>query len=425
MFDYIGLILVVLGYGYLAYTTSKFLKDEARNKTTKKELINILISSAVVFVGFITLVVNATITKEWSLTFWDYFSYILGFLMFSFFSSYLYFTAGVRLYKPEASKSIKIKYSVYILLLALVTVFSFLLALEGIANYFSYPLPNGILFNKNGISFVTYEDHVSGVRIPFYGLCILGGALLCYYMCDYKFYKKYGKHGMLDSTFYIAFPAGLVGARLWYCLVLETEYFLANPGKILEVWNGGLAIMGGALLGIITGVLWVLFVKKEIDLLDGIDMVVPTILLAQCIGRWGNFFNHEVFGAMVPAESWSFLPTFILKHMSTDFTFGAVTSTNIYVPLFLIESLTNLCGYFVIAYGIGVGLKKYLKPLDVGACYLIWYGITRAIMEPLRSSSFEYNQSWISAFLLIAAGLVVIALNHIIRYIINQKKIKA
>ena len=111
--------------------------------------------------------------------------------------------------------------------------------------------------------------------------------------------------------------------------------------------------------------------------------------------------------------------------MSTDFTFGAVTSTNIYVPLFLIESLTNLCGYFVIAYGIGVGLKKYLKPLDVGACYHIWYGITRAIMEPLRSSSFEYNQSWISAFLLIAAGLLVIALNHIIRYIINKKKIKA
>lgn len=425
MFDWIGIILVIAGYVYLGITTKKFLQNEEALKYGKKELINLLISAGTSYLGFLTLVISNAVENSWKMNAFDYFSFILGFLMFTLFSMYLYFICALRLYKPEASKNIRIKYPLYILLLSLITVFSFLLAMEGIANYFIYPLPNGILINSNGISLVPYTDHSDGLKIPFYGLCILGGALLCYYMCDYKFYKQYGKHGMLDSTFFVAFPAGLVGARLWYCFVLEPEYFLANPGAIIEVWNGGLAIMGGALLGIIAGVTWVILVKKEIKLIPGIDSIVPTILLAQCIGRWGNFFNHEVYGANVPAESWSFLPTFIQKHMSTNFLMGEVYGGEIYIPLFLIESLTNLCGYFVIAYLVGYGLKKYIKPLDLGACYLIWYGITRAIMEPLRSQSFEYNQSWISAFLFIGGGLLIILANHLIRYLINKRKVNA
>lgn len=425
MFDYIGLLLVILGYVYLGITTKKFLKDEQKEKYDNKELKNLLISSIVVYVGFLTLVINAVVSNNWDMTFFDYFSSILGFLMFSFFSSYLYFNAALRLYKPSASRQIKMNYSVFILLLSLIVVFSLLFAIEGIANYFIYPLPNGIVINSEGIGFARFNEPSSGVVIPFYGLCILGGALLCYYMCDYMFFKHYGKHGMLDSTFFVAFPAGLIGARLWYCFILEPDYFLANPADIIKVWNGGLAIMGGALLGIIAGVLWVVLVKKEIKILHAIDTIVPTILLAQCIGRWGNFFNHEVYGASVSLDKWSFLPTFIQKHMSTSFIGGETLGSNIYVPLFLIESLTNLCGFFIIAFLVGKGLKKFLKPLDIGACYLVWYGITRAIMEPLRTSDFGYNQSWISAFLFISCGVAIILINHLVRYLINKKQVKA
>lgn len=421
MFNYLGILLIISGYSYLAITTKKFIQSDKQNYD-KTNLRDLLISSLGSYLGFITLVITAIITNSWPMTSFDYFSFILGFLMFSLFSCYLYFIAALKLYKPEALKPIKMKYSIYILLLSLVTIFSFLLSLEGIANYFKYPLPNGILINFEGIHLVTYKDEIDGFKIPFYGMCILGGALLCYYMCDYKFFKHYGKHGMLDSTFFVAFPAGLVGARLWYCFVLEPEYYLANPEKVFEVWRGGLAIMGGALLGIIVGVCWVIFVKKEINIFYAVDAIVPTILLAQAIGRWGNFFNHEVYGLAVNSNAWSFLPTFIQKHMSVSFMFNQAVGDQIYVPLYLIESTTNIIGFFVITFLIGRGLKKYLKPLDLGSCYLVWYGLTRAIMEPLRTSEFEYNQSWKTAFIFIALGLGIIIVNHIIRHFISKRK---
>jgi len=94
------------------------------------------------------------------------------------------------------------------------------------------------------------------------------------------------------------------------------------------------------------------------------------------------------------------------------------------VPLFLIESITNLAGYFIITYGIGKGLRKWLSLGDLAMGYLIWYGATRAILEPLRSAEFEYGQSWISSFILIGAGVLGIIAFHVYDYIRKKKNME-
>ena len=159
-------------------------------------------------------------------------------------------------------------------------------------------------------------------------------------------YKKYGEHGLIDSLFIVAFLAGILGARLWYCLILEPEYFLANPSEIiLGIMKGGLAIQGGAICGFAVGVGFVLIFRKYIDVRFLMDIAVPTILIAQAIGRWGNFFNQEVYGKIAPDWIVNILPTIVRKNMFIDGEYR--------LPLFLIESLINIGGYFFIRYFLG------------------------------------------------------------------------
>ena len=262
----------------------------------------------------------------------------------------------------------------------------------------TFPLLSKIYFNVE-----------TGQGIAFYALFILAGALLSLALSDHEMYKKYKRHGMLESVFYVAFPAGIVGARIWF-VIGDWYRFADNPIRMFYIWEGGLAIMGGAILGIIAGVLFVKYKKKEINILFAADVIVPTILLAQAVGRWGNFFNQEVYGAALPnLDAYFFLPAFVKENMFIEGSYR--------VPLFFIESMTNIAGYFAIRYGIGHGLKKYRQPLDMAFSYLIWYGLTRVIMEPLRDSTYNMGTdgqwSYIWGYVMMAGGILLIVGNHI------------
>jgi phosphatidylglycerol:prolipoprotein diacylglycerol transferase len=159
----------------------------------------------------------------------------------------------------------------------------------------------------------------------------------------------------------------------------------------------------------------VFFRRKDIKIIQALDFAVPTILVAQAIGRWGNFFNQEVFGAIADVNDWAFLPTFIQQQMTI--TLNGVTGFR--VPLFLIESMINLTGYFVIKYAIGQGLKSYRVPGDLALMYLVWYGLTRGIMEPLRNPFYNMGNSgdwsFIWGWVFFSLGLIAIILNHVIQ----------
>ena len=158
---------------------------------------------------------------------------------------------------------------------------------------------------------------------------------------------------------------GLVGARLWY-VVLDisklgsASHFVTNPISILYLNEGGLGIMGGAILGIISGVgvmLFLKYIKKNPDYtkmsyLRLADFIVPTILIAQAIGRFGNFFNAEVHGNAIPLSSLDWMPTFMRLNYQFNYANQISDLSMAYLPLSTMETITNLIGYFVIYYGI-------------------------------------------------------------------------
>ena len=159
----------------------------------------------------------------------------------------------------------------------------FILMSEGNAPYLQYPLCNSLYIGKHGIAFINSYTHPApyyngysldgGISIAFYAIFILSGALLVFGLCDHLIYKFYGKHGLVSTCFFIAFPSGIIGARLWYVLLDISDrgtssQFVQNPISILYFNQGGLGIMGGAILGIISGVsvmLYFKYFKKDLN----------------------------------------------------------------------------------------------------------------------------------------------------------------
>lgn len=275
------------------------------------------------------------------------------------------------------------------------------------------------------MSFLVYSSTVFNTNISWYSVIVLTGAIIAYLFCKY-FYKKqaFSKKypDLIDTLFLIAFPCGLLGARIWY-IFSEMEYYLTDPIRMLKVWEGGLAIQGGVLGGILAGYITLKVKKIEIPFRTMADLIVPNILIAQSIGRWGNFFNQEVYGECITKDSVSWIPDFILNNMNGGRIY--CFSDEVATPLFLYESLLTLGGFLFISI---ILRKLYTKRVDgeLGALYLIYYGLVRIIMEPMREEEYimrifgNVSQSVLMSALFIIAGIVIIAYLEI-----NRKKLIA
>ena len=280
----------------------------------------------------------------------------------------------------------------------------------------------------------------------FYGIVIVLGACLCLFLANYHAHKDGYDWTFFNTVFIIAFPAGILGARIWYEIATVNEVGgLASASSFLEgfrmFWdfrNGGLAIQGGAILGVLAGVLYVFFRRQGTPILKATDYAVPTILIGQAIGRWGNFFNQEVFGHAVTREAWSFLPGFILNNMTNgttamdgagDYIVPTVEGySSIVAPLFLTESIINLLFFVVILFVLPAVEGRHYRTGDTTFSYFIAYGLVRFFLEPLRNPIFimgvgEYTdtasrssfRSYGMAIAFIVTGVVLIFLNHLIR----------
>ena len=308
-----------------------------------------------------------------------------------------------------------------------VALFAFFLWTNGLAPYLSYPLVKGISFTKGLVDpYQTYIDKSIGVNIAFYALCILSGAILVYCVCDHYMYKEYGEHGLYESTFFIAFPAGIIGARIAYVIGnWEQEFANQQFWHVFAIWEGGITILGGAIAGIVVGALWFMWRQKGKSIWVSFDMVLPTILIAQAVGRWGNFFNCDVHGLLVNADYFKWLPEIVWRNACFSSSSGFAPEGQIYVPLFFIECVTNLLGYFVLGHLFGVALRKYTELGDIGFGYIIWYGLTRVLMEPLRDANFQMGNkgywSWVWSMIFVFAGTLCIVANHIIRAYLRKK----
>lgn len=236
-----------------------------------------------------------------------------------------------------------------------------------------------------------------GFDIYFYGI-IMAIAILVGFFTAYKLYKKFyieGADFILDySPFLILI--GIVGARLYYCAV-NFSYYIARPLEIFDIRQGGLSIHGMLLFGI--AALYIFTKYKKMSFLKLADVYLCASLLAQSIGRWGNFFNSEAFGYPTDLPWKLFIP--ISKRPPDLMNF------EYFHPTFLYESILDLIAFFIL-----VGLfKKFSKHSGLIACtYLILYSIIRIFVEHFRIDSALYISSipiaQIMSGILLIAGTV-------------------
>ena len=465
---YIGIILLLLGIVGLFLGLSKVYKLRDNSNTFKelvfKNKIYYLLPLISFVIGFIllniayyldTVTINYLSDNSLSVTWYhNLFIYLFGFIFaLSLFA--LIYIIFIKLYLDFDKFKIKRKNThIALAIIIIVAVASFYIYSEGHAPYLDYPLANSLYIGAKGIKIINVYDYgkefSDGITIYLYAIFIIFGACLVLFVADYKLFKEYGKHDLITNTFLIGFPAGVIGARIWYVVLSvskgETTFIGSNWVNIFNFRAGGLGIMGGAILGIIAGVSQVLIVKyamkrenyKNFSILKAIDIIIPCILFAQAIGRMGNFFNNEVFGYLVPESAFSWLPTFVRNNMY--YLHGGVVPCEdplltgqaaldyykengvIYMPLFFIEFCTNLIGYFVLEYGFRKAFKKYHSAGTLAGGYLIWYGVTRAILEPMRTTNDYFSTSVYTSYAMIGAGVLIVVFFIINNYVFKKKE---
>ena len=239
-----------------------------------------------------------------------------------------------------------------------------------------------------------------GAPISWYALIICFGMIfaVAYIVFRAKQIGIISDH-VIDFALFVI-PFGVLGARLYY-VIMEIDSF-DSIGEIFNIRGGGLAIYGGIIAGAIT--VFCVCKYKKIDFLAFADCVVPGLIMAQSIGRWGNFMNGEAFGC----ETTNFLRMGILNFNSV-YTFN--TYEMVYVhPTFLYESLWNFIGF------IGVNILFKYKKYD-GQMILIvfgWYGLGRMFIEGLRTDSlYLFGNVRVSQLL---AALIFIACTTLLIY---------
>lgn len=215
-----------------------------------------------------------------------------------------------------------------------------------------------------------------GMDIMWYGILIGTGFVLAIILC----YKRAPKHGIqsdhiLDFAIFLI-PASIIGARAYY-VIFSWENYVGDFWKILNIRNGGLAIHGGIIAGLIVGILVCKYHK--IDILELADLVFPTVALAQAIGRWGNFFNSEAHGG------------------PTDLPWAVWADGQYVHPTFLYESLWCFALFWLLLWLD----KRRTFPGQIACLYGMLYSLERGLVEQLRTDSLmigSFKQAQVLSF---------------------------
>lgn len=224
-----------------------------------------------------------------------------------------------------------------------------------------------------------------GRTFYWYGVIIAVGFILAMLYCA----RHCRRCGIEPDTLYDfliwMIPIAIIGARLYYVIFQWGDY-RAHPIDALKIWEGGLAIYGGVIAGLLTGIVWCR--KKKIPFGAMADVCAPGLLIGQCIGRWGNFVNGEAHGG----------PTTLPWGMTID-------GQSMVHPTFLYESLWNLAGFVLLHF---YSKKRRFKG-EIALLYAAWYGAGRAWIEGLRTDSLYIGSVRVSQLLAIISCIAAIA----------------
>ena len=252
------------------------------------------------------------------------------------------------------------------------------------------------------------NPHISifGFKIYAYAIIIVCGMIAAFFVISLLFKRRNMSADLFLTFFCICLPVAIITTRLFYCItdgLPISEWF-----SFESIRQGGLSIMGGILGGVVS--VAVVCIVKKVNFFRVGDCIVVGLLLAQAIGRWGNFANQEVYGGLVTNESLQWFPfaVYIDKVQEWHYAF------------FFYESMANL----LIATLLFINAwKNPNKPNGVNtACYFISYGLVRSIMEPLRDPVYilgdKVQWSFVTSLALLIGGVILL----VILLLLNQKK---
>jgi len=216
--------------------------------------------------------------------------------------------------------------------------------------------------------------YVGSFPIHWYSLLIALAFSLGMLLANYHAILRKIDTDKLANLLLLLIPTAIIGARLYYVL-FNWGYYSANPLEIPAIWHGGLAIHGGIIGGFLAGY-WYIRREKDLKLWPVADIIAPSLILGQAIGRWGNFFNQEAHGGPVSEAFISKFPDFIQK--------GMLINGQYYHPTFLYESMWDSLVFLILLWMIR---RKTLPDGIVTMTYVILYSVGRFFVEALRTDS--------------------------------------
>lgn len=255
--------------------------------------------------------------------------------------------------------------------------------------------------------------HVGPVTIHFYALCIMAGIVVAVWLTSRRWTARGGKAGQVLDICLWAVPAGIIGGRIYHVITDPELYFLPgkNPWNAFAIWDGGLGIWGAVALGIVGA--WIGCRRAKVSLVAFLDAVAPGVVFAQALGRWGNWFNNELYGDPTT------LPWKLQIHQMDPATGSAVTDHSgapvvlgYFQPTFLYESLWCVVVGLVLLYAdrhftLGAG--------SVFSLYVAGYTAGRFAFELMRSDyanlilGLRVN-TWVAALIFLAGAVAFVLL---------------
>ena len=228
------------------------------------------------------------------------------------------------------------------------------------------------MFHLLAINPVAFE--IGSLSVRWYGILIALGIVLAFIVVQREMVKRGMHPDFLTDLLVWAVPISIISARIYY-VIFSWDFYKDNPGKIIQIWEGGIAIHGALIGAFITT--YIFTKMRGISFWKTVDIAAPGLLIGQIIGRWGNFMNQEAYGEPVSEH---FLNTTIIPDWIMDqMTINGVT----HHPTFLYESMWNLVGLIILLLLRRVALIRG----EMFLLYLTWYSFGRYFIEGLRTDS--------------------------------------
>lgn len=238
---------------------------------------------------------------------------------------------------------------------------------------------------------------IFGMQVRWYAIMLCLGI-----MSGFALFIKRGKKAGLDENklydiFLVMIPLAVIGARLYFVAFYDLNYYLSNPQEIFAIWKGGMAIHGGILFGMLSA--FAVCKHHKLNILQIFDLLSPSLVLGQAIGRWGNYFNQEAHG----------------KETSLPWAISVYKQGVGYIkvhPTFLYESLWDLLVFFLLIFLISKKVKNFG---EVTCWYFILYSLGRFFIEGLRTDSLYFlgmRQAQLLSLALIICSVAMLLIIH-------------